>query len=381
MIVSIDARFVTQNPRGIGIYSQNLILGLLKERPEWKYNLYIRPNSPLLHILKNEKQVIFRTIPSLNYFFEEFIVIPLFLFFDRPNIFHATGNTGPFYGPSLNIKFILTLHDVSFMKSISIVPWPNSWYQRFGRVYRRVIVPLTARYSDNIIAVSDFAANDIRLTLGKNVEGKVRTCFLGFDLTTPMYSKHNISVKDKNYAVVISGKDPQKNIDWLLTAFLEYRKKGGTLGLKVVGVLANEVSDPVLRVSGNSGISFLGYVNNNDTLELINKACLLLFPSLYESFGIPIVEAFKVGTPVLAANTGAAPEIGGNSAQYFKTGDISDFVKKLIEIEKNNEERAHLSVLGRERALLFTQKRMALRTIKIYEDACGVTSQPRIQTL
>jgi glycosyltransferase involved in cell wall biosynthesis len=374
MIVSIDTRFVNNSPRGIGVYSKNLIFGLLKEKPEWKYYLYIRSGSPLLHILKNEERITFRTLPPLGYFIEEFFVIPLFLFFDRPNIFHATGNTGPVLPSFLNIKYILTLHDVSFMKPFRIVPWPKSWYQRFGRVYRRLISPLTAKYSDSIIAVSNFAANDIRFTLGKVVERKIRTCFLGFDLSIPMNSIKFNNNEDNNFAIVISGSDPQKNIDWLLNAFIKYKKQGGNLDLKVVGISANYFYNSTFKVNDYLGISLLGYLNHNETVELIKRSRLLLFPSLYESFGIPIVEAFKVGTPVLAANTGAAPEIGGGAARYFNNGDVDDFIKKLNYIDNNKEERCNLSNLGLERAKLFSQKSMALCTIKIYEDACGISS-------
>ena len=369
MIVAIDARFVTKNPRGMGIYSQNLIFGLLKERPDWKYFLYIRPHSPLLCKLRDKKQIIFLTLPPLGYFFEEFVFIPLFLHSDKPNIFHATGNTGPIFRISRNFKSILTLHDVSFMKPTSIVPWPKRWYQRFGRVYRRIIAPLAARDSDRIITVSEFAAKDIRFTLREVVEGKLQTCFPGFDSNAPELSEHCCDDKKKHFAVVVSGKDPQKNLDWLLSAFVRYRKQGGSLDLKVIGVSEDDASDAVSQPYADFGISFLGYVSHKQTLELIKRAYLLLFPSLYESFGIPIVEAFRAGTPVLAANTGAAPEVGGDAACYFDSGDVDDFVNKLLEIEVNQEWRDDLSKLGRERAQMFTQKQMALRTIKIYEDA------------
>lgn len=374
MIVAIDARFVTRNPRGIGIYSENLIFGLLRERPDWKYYLYIRPNSPLLDKLKDRKQIVIRTLPPLGYVFEEFIFIPFFLHLDRPNIFHATGNTGPIFRISRNFKSILTLHDVSFMKPRRIVPWPKRWYPRFGRVYRKIVAPLTARNSDKIITVSEFAAKDIRFTLRKIVEGKLQTCFLGFDSNAPELSEHCCDDKEKHYAIVVSGNDPQKNLDWLLRAFVRYRKQGGSLELKVIGVSEDDVSDVIAQSCADFGISFLGYVNHNQTIELIKRAYLLLFPSLYESFGIPIIEAFRAGTPVLAANTGAAPEVGGEAACYFKSGDVDDFVSKLFEIEINQNWRDHLSKLGRERAQMFTQKQMALCTIKIYEDACGLST-------
>jgi len=113
-------------------------------------------------------------------------------------------------------------------------------------------------------------------------------------------------------------------------------------------------------------VRFLGFVSYSDMPALYNLARLLVFPSLFEGFGIPIVEAMACGLPVVASNATCLPEVGGDAISYCDPEDPNDIAKKILQAYRDEDLREKLIAKGLERAKLFSWKGAAQRTLNLY---------------
>jgi glycosyltransferase involved in cell wall biosynthesis len=162
----------------------------------------------------------------------------------------------------------------------------------------------------------------------------------------------------KPYVIVVGSIEPRKNLDRLFSAWKNLKKEYKDIELVVVGFQGYPFQQVTFRTISNR-INFIGRAKDDDLPALYSGAICLVFPSIYEGFGLPPLEAMGCGSPVLSSNTTSMPEVVGDSGLFFDPYDIDDICNCLDRILSNSELRKELRSKGFERARKFTWDRTA----------------------
>lgn len=338
--VLIDARWLRRGKRGIGNFTESLLDWLLKlSNPDLDITIAI----PQLYAVQLTKKfsVSFKVIlipnlpdPIIDIFFFSYINIKY-----RFDLMHFTGNSGMLL-IRRNCRVLVTLHDVSFMKDRSVVPWPQSTKQIIGRVYRKHLIPVFIKNAQKVVTVSNFALNDILLEFPfiKDIE----YLYHGVNQICPNSTPLNFVVTNlvKNSLLVIGGNDPQKNLNTVVLAFnILYQKLGKDAPrVCIIGLTLCDFKDFNPKIQLTPNVHFLGYLEKDQIPHVITQSKGVIIASYYESFGLPVIESLFLRKPVLCSDRGALPEIGGNAPIYFDPSSIVSLTN-AIEFFTLNPER------------------------------------------
>jgi glycosyltransferase involved in cell wall biosynthesis len=179
------------------------------------------------------------------------------------------------------------------------------------------------------------------------------------------------------FFLFIGAMNKRKNLDTLLRAYKLYQKKShSNIQLVIAGRMdwgGRELQKAILREDLADKVVLTGYINKIDLPVVINQAVALVYPSLYEGFGLPPLEAIACGTPVIASNTGAIPETTGGNALLLDPYDITGFSDAMLKITEDDHHRDDLINRGIEWARQFTWQRTALETLKVYDHVLQFT--------
>jgi len=366
--VLIDARWLRRGKRGIGNFTESLLEGLSKlSNPQIDITVAI-PQSNAVHLTeKFSDSFKFILIPNLpdpitDVFYFSYINIKY-----RFDLIHFTGNSGLLL-IHRNCRVLLTLHDVSFMKDRSIVPWPQRTKQIIGRIYRMHLIPMFVKNAQKVVTVSNFALNDIlkEFPFIKDIE----YLYHGFNNISENPTSTNIEITTlvNNSLLVIGGNDPQKNLITVVLAFIYLYEKLGKNAPRVciIGLSINDFKEfnPGIQLTPN--VQFLGYLGNDQISHVIKNSKGIIIASYYESFGLPVIESLFMGKSVICSDRGALPEIGGNAPIYFDPGSIESLIN-AIEFFNLNPERTDEIKKWRELAEnRFSWNKTASRYAEIY---------------
>lgn len=375
MRVGIDARFITRYPRrGIGSYSLNLVAALVKLSPGIEFFLYI--SSPDEEgILPRTANVTVRRLSMPAYPLWEHIALPLAARQDRLDILHCLGNTAPFVMPS-SVRIVLTLHDVMFLQSGEFVPRPVNRYQVLGRLYRRAVVPHCARSAAHVLTMSEYSRKDIlQLVSGLDpacVSVTYQSCNAIYkEATTSPQPVNEVISNGRAYIFALGADDPRKNTLRLVKAYLDLLQKFGIAQNLVISGYSNWENSEAYRAVKSAGatdrVKFLAFVSLEELAALYRSALFFVYPSLYEGFGIPVLEAFSTGCPVLASNVTSIPEVGGDSVVYVDPLSEDQIGQAMYKLVQDAELRQSLIDRGHARALKFTWEETAKQTLSVYE--------------
>lgn len=372
MKIAIEAqRLFRKKKHGMDVVALQLILALQEVDFTNEYFILVKPDEDN-KVLNETKNFHIIEIPRAPYPIWEQFYLPKAVRKIKPDILHCTSNTAPLF---CNANMVITLHDILYMKGIDFTR--GSWYQRFGNLYRRIIVPGILKHCKRIITVSDFEKNEIDDYFHFS-SGKVNAIYNAHNPAFKYIADANESkVFKKKYdlpdqfILYLGNKHPNKNIRNTLKA-LQYLYRNGHTGLKLVmpdiapsflNQILSEIDAPELYPS----IHLTGYVPNQDLVYLYNLATLFIYPSFYESFGIPILESMASGTPVITSNCTAMPEVAGGAAALAdpqKPEDIARTIQKLLTdetlYEKYKEE-------GLRRAASFKWTNAAMEVLSVYQ--------------
>jgi glycosyltransferase involved in cell wall biosynthesis len=352
----------------------NVISELANLSPEHEFFLYVYApdNCEELPIAAN---VTIRRLLAPSYPLWEQIALPCAVFYDGLDVLHCLGNTAPLIIPS-SVKLVLTLHDVMFLQSGAVIPKPTNHYQAIGRFYRKFISPRVARLADQLITVSDFSRRDIlEMIPGLDTE-RVHVTYQSchdFFKRVPAFSfkKPTRRVGGRSYIFALGADDPRKNTLLLVKAYLKLLQKHEIHHDLVISGYANwEQSEAynVVKIAGAiDRVKFLSFISMEELADLYRNATMFVYPSLYEGFGIPLLEAFSSGCPVIASNVTSIPEVGGNAAIYFDPSSEDEITATMYRLIQDNELRHSLIQRGYARALDFSWAETAKQTLSIYE--------------
>ena len=258
-------------------------------------------------------------------------------------ILHCTSNTAPV---NCKIPLVVTLHDIIYMESsyAKILAGSATPYQKFGNVYRKMVVPKIVKKSQKIITVSHFEKNRIGEFFGMKGDKRLTAVYNGVsEHFKPVTDKAELKrVKEKyhlpdKYFFFLGNTDPKKNTKGTLKAFSDFIKRSGSEHKLVMLDYDRTELDKLLEEIGDKGfinrIVLTGYVVNTDLPSIYCQSDVFLYPSLRESFGIPMLEAMACGVPVITSNTSSMPEVAGSAAfiiDPFKPEEITEAITKIL---------------------------------------------------
>ena len=294
-------------------------------------------------------------------------------------LLQCTSNTAPV---NPGVPLIVILHDIIYMESIALFRKGYTLYQKIGNMYRRFIVPRVVKKADKIITVSNFERNRIKDFFNID-DDKIVAIYNGVgahfkpidDKKLLEEIKKKYSLPDK-YMFFLGNTDPKKNTKGVLQAYSQFVKQNGD-EVKLLMLdfdetelkkLLTEIKAPELR----KNIFLAGYVVNTDLPAFYNMAELFLYPSLRESFGIPMLEAMACGVPVITSNTSSMPEVAGDSALIidpYKPSEICNAIEKLL---SDNDLKNSLVEKGLNRAEKFSWENMARQNLELYKSVLSI---------
>jgi glycosyltransferase involved in cell wall biosynthesis len=264
-------------------------------------------------------------------------------------------NTGPVRSIG-NTRMIAVIHDLIYMKPWSVLPPARSLYQTAGRVYRRHVVPRLARRADVVLTVSRFTQRELIQTFRLHESDvHVIPCTISDD-----WFEAPLSLAQRRpYLFTVAGEVPSKNVDRLLQAFAIAKPAlGDDVRLRIAGIKSEHHAHFLARADAlglTGAVELLGYVSREQLREQYRCARAFVFASLFEGFGIPLLEAMASGTPVACSNTTSMPEIVGDCGLQFDPYSVEDIAEQIRNVW-SNDARFQVTVgAGMERARTFSE--------------------------
>lgn len=373
--IGIEAqRIFRKKKHGMDMVALELIRNLQQIDKTNEYFIYVKEDEDNQVILPTDNFNIVK-VPSSPYPYWEQVLLPEYAKKDKVDILHCTSNTAPL---SIKSKLVLTLHDIIYLEKLNFTK--GTPYQIMGNFYRRWNVPKVVKMASQIITVSDFEKNTIEKHFGYS-DDKVKTIYNGVgkhfkrvdDQAILKQIKQKYSLPD-HFIFYLGNTDPKKNVAGVLKA-LSILKKKGKLKTKLLMLdidrnflqqQLNNIADPGLI----EDLEFCGYVPNQDLPAIYSQADMFLYPSLRESFGIPILEAMACGVAVITSNTSSMPEIALDSAEYCNPFDAESIAAAIDIFQENIELKNKLAIKGLERANFFSWTNNAKQTLDIYNSLC-----------
>jgi glycosyltransferase involved in cell wall biosynthesis len=261
---------------------------------------------------------------------------------------------------------VTTIHDVIYKR----FPETHTGLLRWGM---EVLVPLAARRSKRVITISEAAKQDIVRFLGVRpsvvdvtYEGPGLPSVEPIDRDT---LRSRLGVSDTRIVLSVSAKRPHKNLERLFQALARVRSSPGVV-LVVPGY--ETYYEETLRQSAavlGDRVRFTGWIDDQTLEALYREAEFLVFPSLAEGFGLPVLDALVRGTPVACSNASSLPEVAGDAALYFDPLDVDAIASAIDRLLSDSELRVRLSHAGLEQARKFSWEKTAERTLASYERA------------
>lgn len=247
--------------------------------------------------------------------------------FKRGDVLFCPANIAPLFVP-LSKKLIVTIHDVAFLT------YPTS-FSSFFRMYYRLIMPIVIKRADAIITVSNYSKSEIEKYYPSS-KGKIKVIHLGLDES---FKRHD-NIKKGNQILYVGSMNKRKNFIGAIKAFELLNRTD--YKLLMVGKFSTNFSIDdndkkiVQKAKTNPNIEFQSNINNIKLIQIYNESNLFVFPSFYEGFGLPVLEAMACGTPVVCSNSTSIPEVGGDAVVYCDAYDAND-IKEKIELVLNDK--------------------------------------------
>jgi len=376
MKIGIDIRNIGKKRTGDEVVFFNLVKNLVDIDQQNEYFLFtdILEENILQDIKndlgienKNNFQII--SLKSANKFIWNIWTLPNYLKKNLVDIYH-TQYILPFR-ISKNIKLITTIHDVSFNAFPELIKLSDLFFLK-------LLIPRSLKRADKIIAVSEFTKSEI-IKYYKMAPEKIKVAYnaVGDDFLSDVSQEKLEEIKRKynlpeNFILYIGTLQPRKNLPILIEAFAS-SKLGQSYKLVLCGNkdahnFDEKIDEIIEKNNLSNNIIFPGFIDEKDKPAIYKSAGIFCYPSLYEGFGIPILEAFASGTPALVSDIPPHREIAGDGSLFFDPKNFQDLSEKLLKISVEENLRNDLARRGKFRLNDFSWKKTAEKTLQIYKN-------------
>ena len=297
---------------------------------------------------------------------------PCVLMSQRVDLIHSLAYVlpGAWFGPA-----VVTILDLSF------VLFPER-FRPLNRLYLNVFTRLSARRADKVIAISDNTKRDAVRLLGLN-EKKVQVVYCGVDSSFRPAGQQEVSTYQRKrglperFILFLGTLEPRKNLGGLVDAYHllkeQWKPSDGDLPDLVIagarGWYYEEVYQKVQQLDLVSRVHFVGYVPMEELPFLYSAAELFVYPSLYEGFGLPVLQAMACGTAVVTSDRSSLPEVIGDAGVVVNPEDVHQLAAAIQQVLTDTDIREKFEAQGRQRAAGFSWENTAIETVAVYHQA------------
>src|SRR5262245_28866640 len=369
MHIGIDAHAIGARQGGNETYIKNLIESLAEIDVENRYTVYHANARAADEWRGRFPNFAVRLLPPPT----PLVRVPVALAFElrfRPvDLLHVQYTAPPFCPAPV----VVTIHDLAFEHL------PETFTRR-GSLQLKLTVRRTARKAARIATVSEYSRQDIISTY-KLPPDKVVVTHNGVEsrfTSSPGSANESQSIRsrfgiDRDYILAVGSLQPRKNLVRLIRAYAELRKQHHSFSHQLVIVgrklwLADQIFEEVARQKWSKDVILTDYVDDQDLPALYRSASLFVYPSLFEGFGLPPLEAMACGTPVITSNTSSLPEVTGDAAVLIDPYNDQELAQSIIRIINDRSLQAQLREKGISQARKFTWRTAAEQTLQIYRE-------------
>ena len=363
--IAIDARKL--HDFGIGTYIRNILMELSRLDRTTEYVVLCRPDDVVAGDVLGQN---FRMVPEAapTYSVSEQFRVPLSLARERVRLVHEPHYVLP---PLVRCRSVVTIHDCIHLMFPQYLP------SKLAHVYAKGSMWVAARKANRILTVSEASKRDI-LRFFNVAPEKVVVIYNAIDerFLTPADAERMDLVKqryqlDDPFVLYVGNIKPHKNIERLIDAFGRARSRSCDEGMKLV-IIGDEISkypglrQTVHRHKLDKHVRFFGFQPTETLAAFYRLARAFVFPSLYEGFGLPPLEAMACGTPVVTSNVSSLPEIAGGAALLVDPYSVEDIAEGIRRAVSDDALRADLVARGLDRARSFSWEQSVRRIHQIY---------------
>lgn len=383
MKIGFDAKRAFQNSTGLGNYSRSLVGGLAAAFPQHHYTLFAAKPTALFNTAAFNNIDIVSPQTKLDQSFPAWwrrsrMVKDILK--NGIDLFHGLSNELPAGIERSGAKSVITVHDLIFER------YPETYHfdQRFSHRWK---MKHSCEVADAVIATSNQTRQDL-IEYYKIAADKIFVCYQNCSslFETQWNEEDKARIKKKyqlpdQFFLFVSSITKRKNLIDICKA-LALLKNKTAIPLVVIGdgkkdkedvkkyLVENGLSNSVIFLNELPQSAAPGFTGSADFPGIYQQALALVYPSLFEGFGIPLLEAMWSGLPVISSNSSSLPEVAGDAALYFSPGDVETLAAHLFRISKDTELTNDLKVNGLKRAGLFTSQKHAQSVMDVYQHLC-----------
>jgi glycosyltransferase involved in cell wall biosynthesis len=376
MRVAYDARALSINKAGIGYYTNDILKYIIANDPT--INLFLISNKEII-FEKNKGVALIETSGLLwkfnsNVWFQ--LKLPLIMKKNKIDLFHGTMAVLPMLS---DVPSVVTIYDLV----LEILPGSMHWKNWLPL---KILMKASADKSTRIIAISENTKKDIMKFFGIEQE-KIKVIYPGISNNFCPCKMENDRLILNNfnlspgYILTVGTLEPRKNINRLLNAYKMLVSGEENIPQLVIvggqGWLSQDINELVDTLGLREKVIFTGYVPDSDLPALYRGAEMLIYPSLYEGFGFPPLEAMACGIPVISSNISSIPEVVGDAGILVDPYSPDDMARAIAEVLRNEELRTHLKSAGITRSVLFSWDKTAQETVKLYHEVVEENSMKK----
>ncbi len=366
MNIVINARVLNERQGGPARYTMNVIRELAAIDRTNRYHIlmydFMDFNFPL------PENFIVKVVHLRSKMFFDYLFIPLFSWLNRIDVFLFPKNT---FSPLVRGKKIPVYHDIVYFEDFDFRE-----FKFFDNLHHKMMIPVAARLSRIDLTVSDFTASRMKSLLRIRPE-KIRVVKEGVE---PHFKKISDKKKLKEtsekyrlrtpfffYAGSLS---PRKNMVNLIRAFIKIKDSIPHVIYFTGGEswLDSEVHDMITANGLQNRIIKLGFISEEELVIMYNLADCYLYPSLYEGFGLPILEAQACGCPVITSSASSCPEVAGEGALYVDPRDVDDIARAMLRIVKDKKLKQSLITSGSKNCRNYTWEKTARGILEVFNE-------------
>jgi glycosyltransferase involved in cell wall biosynthesis len=377
MRFAVDAHAIGRHLTGNEVYVRTLLKTFDRLAPDVEFVAYVSEDAARAHVpARMETRLVARN-PFLRLGWD----LSMRVRQDRPDVLHVQ-YTAPLFCP---VPVVATVHDVSFLEHPEYFPTPRAWQLRHT-------VARTVRSAARILTGTEYTRSSILKVYGDLEEDKVVVAPLAAapEFRPMSQTSAQAAVRERfgvrgPYILCVGDIQPRKNHIGLIRAFDSLARACPQLkhDLVIAGQdtwFTEQVREAARASSVGDRIHFSGFVSDPDLLQLYNACDLFVFPSFYEGFGLPVLEAMACGRAVVCANTTALPEVADGAAILFDPYVIDEIARAMKDVLLDAELRGRMERLGVQRAANFSWQKTAEVTLDVFREVAGATATGVRQT-
>ncbi|OGH42870.1 MAG: hypothetical protein A3B53_02375 [Candidatus Levybacteria bacterium RIFCSPLOWO2_01_FULL_42_15] len=390
MIIGIDGNEANVQRRvGISEYGFELLKNFKFQISNFKFQIYLK-KPPLPHMPKERDGWRYRIVRPEKLWTQIGLPIDLFFHKPRPDVFFSPTHYAPRFSP---VNCAISIMDVSYLRFPSLFNASDLYQLKNWTAY-------SVKKAVKIFTISKSSKNDIIKAYGVSEE-KVVVTYPGVKFKNMVRQTHHPEQSrrtmqnskvlekygvDRNYVLFVGTLQPRKNIERLIEAFSlvchpelvsgsqskrDSDLRQNDIQLIIVGKkgwLYEDILEAPKKFGVENSVKFLEFVPEEDLSSLYQNALFFILPSLYEGFGLPVLEAMSYGCPVITSNVSSLPEVGGDAVLYVDPLSTSDICEKMRMIFLDEKLRAELQKKGYEQVKKFNWEKTAKQTLDILEN-------------